>query len=144
VGAGPVENPKQCRVDAKTAYKSCGGECREDFQVGKDACRGRDHDCVEGCRSDRQTCRDPIQNTLDSDVAACNATRDSAVQNCKSLYPPGSQRDQCIDNAQVDAFECRDQSRENVRPGFEICRVGFRSCAKACPPSSASPAFIDD
>src|SRR5262245_37124593 len=78
-GAGPVEDPKQCKLDASVAYKACGAACREDFQIAKDACRNRDHACVEGCRVVRQTCKDPIQATLDAAIAQCQLTKQGAV-----------------------------------------------------------------
>jgi hypothetical protein len=129
----PVD-PKQCKLDAQTAYKAAKAACVEDFQVEKDACRHRDHTCVEQCRADRDSCRQPTEDQLASDVAACNSTRDTAINNCKSLYADGTpERDQCIDNAQVTAFECRDHANENARPGFQTCRANFQTCVQSCP-----------
>jgi hypothetical protein len=134
-GAGPVVSPAECQVAAKTAYKACLAECREDYQIAKDACRNRDHECVEQCRSDRHDCRAPILVELAADVAACNATRDAAIQTCRDDNPPDSpELDACIDQAQVVAFQCRDQAREEAKPGLHGCRVDFRSCVLACPP----------
>ena len=132
----------QCKADAKIAYKACTADCKEDYQIAKDACHNRDHLCVEGCRADRETCREPVENDLDGDLAACDLTlhgdgtpeNPGAIPTCKSLYGEGTpERDQCIDNAQVNAFECRDQAREDARPGFETCRQGFKTCAQGCP-----------
>jgi hypothetical protein len=138
-------NPSQCKVDAKTVYVACKNACIEEFQVNKDACRNRDHVCVEGCREDREVCRAPVEDQLASDIAACNLTlhgdgtpeNPGAIETCKSLYAEGDPlRDQCIDNAQVDAFQCRDQAREDARPGFLTCRQNFRSCVEGCPPAT--------
>ena len=127
----------QCQVDAKSAYVACKAGCREDFQVQIDACKNRDHDCVEGCRAARDTCRQPIEDTLDSDIAACNTQRDSDVATCKTLFADGTpEQENCIEQAQVDAFECRDQARENARPGFLACRDQFKTCVTSCPPAS--------
>ena len=127
-----------CRDEAKTAYKRCQAECREDLQVEKDACRNRDHACAEDCRAARAECRRPIREQHAADVAACNATRDQAIANCKSLFAPDTPaRDTCIDNAQVDAFRCRDEAREAARPGLRACRDDFRACVRACPPPAA-------
>ncbi len=72
---------------------------------------------------------------LAADIAACNATRETAIQNCRDLYPNDPVAlDQCIDNAQVEAFQCRDTAREARRPDIENCRALFRACAQACPP----------
>jgi hypothetical protein len=127
-------DPRQCVHDAKDEYNGAKADCREDFQVAKDACRHKDHTCVEGCRADRETCRQPVEDQLATDVAACNTQRDSAKANCHSLYADGTpELDQCIDNAQVQAFECRDMARETAHPGFVSCRQGFRMCVEACP-----------
>jgi len=139
---GPPEQPDpvavaQCKDTAKQSFRTCNANCLEDFQVAVDACLNRDHACVERCRADRDGCRQPILDQLNSDIAACNARRDSDIQNCKNIFPEGSpEQEQCIDNAQVQAFECRDQARENARPGLESCRQAFRSCVQQCPPAS--------
>ncbi len=132
-----VTDPRQCKLDAKTGYLACKSDCREAFQTQKDFCLHRDHACVEQCRADRDSCRQPVDDQLESDIAACDATRDTAVQNCKDLYADGDpNRDTCITNAQVAAFECRDQARENAKPGYDACAASFKSCATACPPAS--------
>jgi len=142
--SGPAD-VNQCKMDARDAKKICKAGCIEDFQVAKDACRHRDHACVEQCRADREACRQPVQTQLDSDIAACNATRgghnpdSGAIGSCYAQYGPSGATpdpallDQCIDNAQVAAFECRDMKHEIARPGFETCRVNFQSCVQACP-----------
>lgn len=128
-GAGPVEDPKACKLAAKGTYKTCRTDCREDFQVAKDACFNRDHDCVETCRSQRQTCKDPVLATRDAAIDACNTTRAQAIAACNG-------DDTCIDQAQVVAFQCRDQAREDARPGLQACRAAFKTCVTACPPQS--------
>jgi hypothetical protein len=136
-GDGPVVDRRQCRIEAKVAYRACKAECREDFQVVKDACRNRDHECVEQCRADRRSCARPILDQLEADIAACNVIRDGAIQVCKDLYLEDDPlRDQCIDNAQVAAFVCRDEARERARPDLRECRLQFRGCVRACPPAA--------
>jgi hypothetical protein len=129
-------DPVQCKIDAKAAYAVCKDACVEDFQLAKDICRNRDHACVEVCRDARDVCRQPVIDQLASAVAICKATRDTEVQNCRDLYPEDPVAlDTCIDNAQVTAFQCRDQAREDARPGFEGCRQDFRDCVLTnCPP----------
>jgi hypothetical protein len=132
----PVTDPAACKMQAKDDFKACRASCREDLQVAKDACANKDHACVEQCRADRQTCRQPFVDQLNADIAQCNSTRDAAIQNCHDLYPNPDQADlldQCIDNAQADAFECRDAAREKERPHFEDCRMAFNGCVQACP-----------
>jgi hypothetical protein len=131
----PSSEVRQCKVDAAAAHLACKAECREDFQVAKDACRNRDHACVELCRADRAACKQPFLDQLAAALAGCKATRDAGVLNCQNLFAEGTpERDQCIDNVQVEAFQCRDQAREDVRPGLHDCRVAFRACVGACPP----------
>jgi len=127
-GDGPVVDPKQCRADAAQAYVACGSDCREEFQFAKDTCRNKDHDCVEACREGRQTCEQPIRDALDQAVAACKADKDAAVALCNG-------DPQCIMDALVVAFQCRDQARENAKPGLTTCRQGFKDCVTVCPPA---------
>jgi hypothetical protein len=134
-GAGPIENPAQCKRDAKAAYRACRATCLEEFQFQRDACRNRDHVCVEACRTGREVCRQPVVDQLTAAVTACNTTRNTDVQTCRETYPEGPDRDQCINNVQLAAFMCRDQAREDAKPGFEACRQGFRSCVTVCPPA---------
>jgi hypothetical protein len=128
-GAGPVVDPKTCKLEAKDGYRACGAACREDFQITKDVCRNRDHACVEQCRTDRQACNAPVQTTLDAAVAVCKATKQAAITACNG-------DDACIDQAQAVAFGCRDDAREAARPGFQACRETFKTCAQACPPAA--------
>ena len=124
---GPPDVPvdaAQCKQTAKDNFRTCRANCREDFQVAVDACLNRDHACVEQCRADRQTCRQPTLDRLSSDIAACNARRDSDIQNCKDLYADGTpERDQCIDNAQVAGFECRPGTRGRATRSADVPRA---------------------
>jgi hypothetical protein len=124
-----VIDPAQCKLDAKAAAKDCKLACREERQVQRDLCLDRDHVCVEGCRSDRDGCRQPIEDQRDADIAACNATRDADLAACAG-------DPQCIEDARVAAFQCRDTAREGARPGIQGCRDAFHACAEACPPAS--------
>jgi hypothetical protein len=138
---GPPSTPvdaKQCKMDAKAAYNQCRASCVEDRQVAVDACHNKDHDCVENCRSDRQDCRAPVVAQRDSTIDQCNADRDAAINPPPPQCPtdPGPARDQCVDQVQVIAFECRDQAREDARPGLHQCRDDFKGCVTACPAPS--------
>jgi hypothetical protein len=132
-----------CRSEARQDFTTCRANCIEDFQVAKDACHNRDHACVEQCRAQRDACRDPVLARLESDIAQCNADRDHAIQLCRDAYGAGTpELNHCIDNAQVDAFRCRDAARERARPQLMSCRAAFGSCVRACPPASPSGAFL--
>jgi len=71
----------------------------------------------------------------DAAIDACNVTRAAAIDICRGLYEPQtSERDACVDQAQIEAFECRDNAREAARPDLIVCRDQFLTCAQACPP----------
>jgi hypothetical protein len=147
-GTPPVSRHdlRVCRRDASQGRKDCRAGCTETFQLAIDACFNRDHACVEGCRATRKTCLDPINATLQGKLNVFQSNRNTAVAACKVAFPnPGHDQDHCIDNAQVDAFKCRDQANEDAKPGIKACRQGFHQCAVACPPPGGSPsgAFID-
>src|SRR5262249_52956397 len=119
---GPADPPidsMACRKAATAALKVCKAQSREDFQLNKDECRGLGHTCVEARRAGRAACVDLVG--LDDAIAACNATRDAAIQTCQNNNPPGPNRDLCINQVQVVAFQCRDQAREDAQPGLDAC-----------------------
>jgi hypothetical protein len=141
-GAGPVDDPKACKAAAKTTYGACQAQCKDDFQTEKDACHGKSHACVDGCRVTRDNCKQPVQDQEDAAMAACQASKQTAIQNCNSIFPPGTDRDNCIFNAKVNAFLCREDAREAAAAGFQPCRSAFMSCVQGCP-ASPSGAFLD-
>jgi hypothetical protein len=120
-----------CIDGARAEHRDCRATCREDYQTAKDACVNRDHACVEVCRAERAECREATG--FDAAIDACNDGRDAAVANCRALYPIGPDRDLCIDEVQVDAFQCRDGVREAELPELLACRQEFRRCALGCP-----------
>jgi hypothetical protein len=148
----PVENAadrttvRACKRDARDLLRRCAAGCREGFQLATDTCLDRDHVCVEGCRTTRADCRAPLLPTFDAALEVCATTRGTSIDNCRTLYGAGTtERDRCIDQAQLDAFRCRDTAREAARPGLNGCRETFQACARGCPPPGASPsgAFLD-
>jgi len=132
---------KPCVREAKQDKKDCFADCKEAFQTAKDACLNRDHDCVEVCRANRSQCR--LDTGFDAAIDGCNALLESRRADCRNTTDPDTPaRDQCIDAAQIEAFQCRDAARELAKPLLKQCRKDFRSCAQACPPVS-SPAPAD-
>jgi hypothetical protein len=132
-----VEDDPQCVEDAREAKKLCDAACREQYQVSKDECRNVDHDCAEACRAGRRACFDQPLADLQACVEGCNSTHETKRADCRAQFEAGTpERDQCIDQAQVEAFQCRDQCRENVgRAALKQCRKTFRACIGACPPA---------
>lgn len=138
--AEPTLDPKGCLRDANAAAKVCTATCKEEFQVAKDDCKNRDHECMEQCRADRGTCREPVRAILNADLADCATDRATGVGDCDTQYPAPRDEtaaiafDQCVDGVQVEAFVCRDEAHENARPGFLVCKQNFRSCVDTnCP-----------
>jgi hypothetical protein len=122
--ANAGRNP--CKREAKADAKDCAAGCKETFQVAKDECLNRDHECVEACRADRSQCR--LDSGFDADIDSCN----DALETNRALCAPGD--DGCIDDAQIAAFQCRDQAREDAKPLLKQCRKDFRTCAQSCGP----------
>jgi hypothetical protein len=136
---------KACKDDAKALFKMCAADCQEAKQLARDTCLDRDHACVEDCRAMRESCRAPYVGQRDNDVAACNLTRETAIDDCRNTTGAGTpERDACIDQAQVTAFQCRDTARENVADALRSCRLAFQECAEACPPPGATTTTTTD
>jgi len=128
-GRGPHAGRNPCKREAKGEAKDCGAGCKETFQAAKDGCLDRDHACVEACRLTRVQCR--LASGLDGLIDDCN----DALEARRALCPAGD--DDCIDGAQIDAFECRDAARDRKKPRLKECRRDFRTCAQeACGPAS--------
>jgi hypothetical protein len=147
----PPEEPvdlatfRACKLDARDVLRRCVAGCREDFQLDKDTCLNRDHDCVEACRAARSDCRAPILEAHEAALVVCADERQSAIEVCRSLYAADTpERDACVDQAQLATFACRDAAREEAKPGLRVCREDFIACAVACPPPGGSPsgAFV--
>src|SRR5262245_18503682 len=131
-----------CLGDARGEFTECRGQCNEVFQAAKDDCLNRDHARVEVCRAQREECR--IATGIEAALAACDATLRAAKELCRANNAAGSpELDQCIDQAQVASFQCRDSAREHAGPALRTCRAQFRACAQACPPPSPPSAAID-
>ncbi len=125
---------QQCIREAAKDYQECRKGCQTDFKDAKDICRDVDHSCAVGCATGLEQCEEIPLTTLQSCKNNCNSTLDTDKQNCRSQNPKGTEAlDSCIDQAQVDAFLCRDECREGVSGALQQCRVVFRTCIGACP-----------
>ncbi len=138
VSQAASRNP-ECVQEAQDQYSECIAVCRETMQVEKDLCRSVSHDCAEACREAFITCIGPHIAELETCKDTCHAEREQAVQDCRNQHgsDPAS-LDNCIDQAQVNAFMCRDQCREQtqLRASLIQCRRQLRSCIQACPPAT--------
>lgn len=129
-------NP-ECVQDAQDEYKECIAVCRETMQVSKDLCRNVDHDCAESCRQAYTECIGPHIEALEGCKDDCEADREDDVQACRDQFGGDPEAlDDCVDQAQVQAFMCRDRCREQtqIRAHLTQCRQQLRSCIQACPP----------
>lgn len=130
---------RQCMAEARAEVKTCNALCKDTFQADKDTCRNVDHACADAARDERESCVDGVLAALAQCVAAECAGYAVDIATCRATYPVGDpQRDSCVDNAQLLAFQCRDQCRESVQlhPSLKGCRTDFKAAIKACPPAS--------
>ncbi|MCC6764658.1 MAG: hypothetical protein IT293_08340 [Deltaproteobacteria bacterium] len=140
VGAGRAVADSECMQDAKARRGECRAACEEDFTIARDLCRNIDPECAAGCRADLESCRAPIVSALEQCVDACRVRLNAERAACPRK---GRARDFCVDRAQIRAFLCRDECREDlqVRAGLKACRERFRTCMDGCGiPTEPSPA----
>mgnify|MGYP005833400481 CR=1 FL=1 len=131
-------NP-ECVQDAQDEYKECIAVCRETMQVSKDLCRNVDHECAETCRQAYIDCIGPYIEALEACKDDCDAQREQDVQACRDEFGGNpAALDDCIDQAQVQAFMCRDRCREQtqIRARLTQCRQALRSCIQGCGPAT--------
>ena len=131
-----------CLAQSKETFKACRQQCGDDYKDDKFRCRNVDPGCGNACLAGREVCLEPIRAILDGCVDGCKETlRDYkntiCPAQCASDPDPVSCLDNCIDGAQVQAFICRDNCREDFRANHtddvKQCRAIFRACVHACP-----------
>lgn len=131
-----------CIAQSKETFKACRQQCSDDYKDDKFRCRNVDPGCGNACLAGREVCLEPINATLDTCLDGCKATLQDTKQNqCHAPCAAGDTVcDGCVDDAQVAAFVCRDNCREDFRANHtddvKQCRAIFRACVHACPPAS--------
>jgi len=132
------EGVRPCKTEAKREYRECKGECKEAYRFAKDMCFKIDDPCVDDCQLARHQCATPIRDARDAAIAVCDAALAGDKAACRATFGDGTpERDQCIDDAQLVAFICRDNAREAARPALKACRADFKDCVRAsCPPDA--------
>ncbi|MHC1743341.1 MAG: hypothetical protein AB9873_09960 [Syntrophobacteraceae bacterium] len=131
------ETVQECMEEPKAEFAECKADCREAFQLAKDACLNKDHACLEACRVERDGCVSEPLAALEVALTGCNERLSENKATCRARYSTPDQAadlDQCIDQAQVLAFQCRDEAREATAATLRQCRVSFKACARVCPP----------
>jgi hypothetical protein len=82
-------------------------------------CTGGTDQCKSALQTAKQACGAPCQST----DTACN---------------------ECVDNAQVTAFQCRDGCRDSFRTDPTVvallgsCQSSFKACIQKCPPANGT------
>jgi hypothetical protein len=132
------DNPThQCVADARATQKTCSQVCRDDFLSAVDTCRGQNHDCAQAARDAREACVSDVLHTLGQCVDDTCGVFKTLIDQCRTDFAAGSpERDACVDGAQVQNFQCRDQCRETVKlfQSLKTCRDEFKTDIHACTP----------
>ncbi len=131
-----VDTNRPCVDDARKEYESCKAACQEQFLVDKDLCRNVNHECADTCRAEHSLCVEPFLQTLEACKDDCDETLKAQKQACRSQFGEGTtERDHCIDVAQVAGFICRDTCREGVSSQLKQCTKALHACINKCPPA---------
>ena len=131
-----VNANKPCVDDARKEYEFCKAVCNEQFLIDKDLCRNVSHECADTCRAEHSLCVEPFLEALDACKDDCDETLKVQKQTCRSRFGEGTtERDHCIDDAQVAGFICRDTCREGVSSQLKQCTKALRACINKCPPA---------
>jgi len=146
-----------CVQNAKATYRSCVSQCKADFVDARLTCRNVQPACGVACLAGRQACIDNVDNILQSGqlpdgstLANCTGGTDQCKANFRAAkqacgapcQPSDTQCIECVDNAQVTDFECRDTCRDSWRTNPTViamqqsCRDSFRACIQQCPPAT--------
>jgi hypothetical protein len=122
-----------CLEAARVDYVECRQGATETFEFEKQLCRDRDPACVEACAARQDDCA--AATGIGPALEACLGQQRAAVADCANRLPRGSKkREQCIDNARIDGFQCRKRVRTGAAPELRRCRADFDVCADGCGP----------
>ena len=132
---------KMCVADAVATKNVCQQNCRDAFLASADACRMLNHDCANTARDTRESCVNSVLAALKQCTDTSCAPFVQAIANCRADNPPGQQRDICVDGAQAQNFQCRDECRESVGlfAGLKACREEFRTDIQKCKETAPTP-----
>jgi hypothetical protein len=136
-GSGDNGGMNQCMADARAQKQSCKQVCRDDFLAAVDTCRGQNHDCAQAARDARDQCVADVIASLRTCLDTCPDLHAEIAQ-CRTDFPEGSpEREQCINDARVQGFTCRQQCRQTVDvfKNLKTCRDEFRTDLAACVPT---------
>ena len=126
-----------CLMAAQAGFHECTSSATGAFQDTLDSCLARDHECVQACRWQRQSCRD--DTGLGTERAACAMQRMADTARCRERFALAPRRMRmhrasCIDRAQSKELHCRREARRRLRRALTRCDRAFHQCANACGP----------
>ncbi len=148
-----------CLLNAKATFRGCVSQCKSDFVAARLTCRNVQPACGEACLAGRQACLDNIEAILQTGQVPgggtltncsggtdqCTANFQTAKQACGApCQPSDTACMECVDNAQVVNFECRDTCRTSWRTNpivvsmLQSCQSSFKACIQKCPPANAA------
>lgn len=125
----------QCIQDARVTRNSCVRVCQDDFLAAVDTCRGSDHDCAQTARDNRDACVSGVLQALKQCFDDMCGGFKTAIDQCRIDFAAGTpERDACIDQAQLENFQCRDSCRESVQlfSSLKACRDEFKADLRQC------------
>jgi hypothetical protein len=137
-GCGPGEPPRGarlCELEARRARSTARTQCNQTANADKSACLKKNAACSEACRDARTACDAPALSAVGSGIAACEADRRAAAASCRAANPVGTPLlDQCLEDADTDAFVCRNAAKQAQAPALAACVQEYVGCVRACPP----------
>jgi hypothetical protein len=154
--------PSTCLLQAKDAFLGCKAQCKSDFVDARFLCKNIDPACGAACLAGRVTCFQGVDQILQTGqlpgggtlancsggTNACDAAFAQAKQACGAPCNGNTTCMECVDNAQVQDFECTDTCRDSwlldptVKAMRVQCRSTFKSCVTACPPASTTTTTV--
>lgn len=123
-----------CLEAARGDYRECRQAANAALLLERQLCLGRDPACVRACAAREQDCGDATG--IGPAIEACLGQERAAVSACRTRFPLTESKkiEQCIDNARIAGFQCRNRARTGTAPELRRCRADFDACADGCGP----------
>lgn len=129
--ARAIECSAPCIQAARGEYRECLTIAGTTRAAQKNTCLDRDLACVQACESRREDCDEATG--LAPGFVACTDQLQAEVQRCRNDFAArATKREQCIDQARVSGFQCRNAVRRSAGPARKACTAEFEVCADGC------------
>ena len=123
-----------CLEAARLSYRECRRDAAETHVTSRALCRGRDVACVQACLVGEVNC--VAATGLGAALRTCLDDGAAAIKKCVTRFTTqAKKRAQCIDKAQLSAFQCRNGARRSRRRDLVACTAEYRQCAVPCGPN---------